>query len=145
MTFGRYEITRKIGRGGMGVVYEARDPRLNRTIALKVLPRQFAFNPRFVERFLREGRLAASLSRPNVVSVHEAGEANGQYFLPMEHVEGTDLAELLRKQVADFGIAHQLRPLGRGSRRSSANCDLRPRSPGRSASSAACRAYFFQK
>lgn len=94
-TIGSYQILREVGRGGMGVVYEALDPDLNRRIALKILPRSLAFNESFVGRFLREGRLAAALSHPNVVTVYEAGQSERQYFLAMEFVEGTDLRQLL--------------------------------------------------
>lgn len=95
---GRYEIIREVGRGGMGIVYEARDPQLNRRIALKVLPPELTYDRRFVERFLREGRLAASLSHPNIVTVYEAGEADGKYFLAMEFIDGTDLAHLIQEK-----------------------------------------------
>lgn len=97
---GRYQVVGKRGHGGMGVVYEARDPNLQRRVALKVLSPELTADARFVERFLREGRLLAALSHPNVVTVFEAGECDGQYFLAMEFVEGTDLAQLIRQQGA---------------------------------------------
>lgn len=103
---GKYQIIREVGRGGMGIVYEARHPHLDRRVALKVLPRQLTFNRQFVERFLREGQLAAALTHPNVVSVYEAGEADGLYFIAMEFVEGTDLAHMLHNQgVLEFNLA----------------------------------------
>jgi serine/threonine-protein kinase len=82
----------------MGIVYEAYDPQLDRRVALKVLPPELTYDPRFVARFLREGRLAAALSHPNVVTVYEAGEAGGQYYLAMELVAGTNLSRFLRER-----------------------------------------------
>lgn len=82
----------------MGVVYEAYDPQLNRRVALKVLPQDLTFDPQFVDRFLREGRLSASLAHPNVVTVYEAREVEGFYYLAMEFIEGSDLALLLRQK-----------------------------------------------
>jgi formylglycine-generating enzyme required for sulfatase activity len=95
---GRFEILRELGRGGMGLVLEGRDPHLDRRVALKVLAPHAAHQPEFVERFLREGRLAAALSHPNVVTIYEAGEADGRYYIAMEFVEGSDLAGLLRSR-----------------------------------------------
>lgn len=106
---GDYEIVRELGRGGMGVVYLARDARPNRSIALKVLPPELTFDGRFVERFLREGRLAGFLAHSNVVSVDEAGEADGHHFLAMEYVEGTDLAKMLRARGRlEFALALEI-------------------------------------
>ena len=93
---GVYEIRERIGRGGMGEVYLARDARLGRPVALKVLPERFAQDERFRERFLRESRLAASLDHPNVVPVYDAGEADGRLFIAMRYVDGADLKALLR-------------------------------------------------
>jgi streptogramin lyase len=95
-TLGVYEIQARIGRGGMGEVYLARDMRLARPVALKVLPERFAEDERFRERLLRESRLAASLDHPNVVPVYDAGEADGRLFIAMRYVEGADLRALLR-------------------------------------------------
>ncbi len=83
-----YRIERPIGRGGMGEVYLARDERLGRPVALKVLPERFAEDERFRERLLRESRLAASLDHPNVVPIYEAGEADGRLFIAMRFVDG---------------------------------------------------------
>ena len=93
---GIYEVRARIGRGGMGEVYLARDTRLGRPVALKVLPERFALDERFRERLLRESRLAASLDHPNVVPVYDAGEADGRLFIAMRYVDGIDLKALLR-------------------------------------------------
>jgi YVTN family beta-propeller protein len=93
---GIYEVRTWIGRGGMGEVYLARDTRLGRPVALKVLPERFVLDERFRERLLRESRLAASLDHPNVVPVYDAGEADGRLFIAMRYVDGVDLKALLR-------------------------------------------------
>jgi hypothetical protein len=91
-----YEIGRLLGRGGMGEVYVAFDPRLERPVALKVLAPRLAEDEQFRARLLRESRLAASLDHPNVVPVYDAGETDGVLFIAMRYVDGTDLRELLR-------------------------------------------------
>jgi serine/threonine-protein kinase len=93
-----YEVEQRIGRGGMGEVYRAFDPRLERPVALKVLAPRLAEDEAFRERLLRESRLAASLDHPNVVPVYDAGETDGTLFIAMRYVEGTDLRELLRSE-----------------------------------------------
>jgi DNA-binding beta-propeller fold protein YncE len=95
-----YRIERVLGRGGMSVVYLARDPRLKRNVALKVLAPELAEDEGFRARFLRESQLAASLDHPNVVPVYEAGEADGLLYIAMRHVLGTDLKALLRAEGA---------------------------------------------
>ena len=90
-----YGLEESIGRGGMGVVYRAHDLALERSVALKLLAPQLAEDPDFRERFLVESRLAASLDHPNVVPVFDAGEVEGQLYLAMRYVEGTDLKRLL--------------------------------------------------
>jgi predicted Ser/Thr protein kinase len=94
---GIYEVRARIGRGGMGEVYLARDTRLGRPVALKVLPERFAQDERFRDRLLRESRLAASLDHPNVVPVYDAGDADGRLFIAMRYVDGVDLRALLRE------------------------------------------------
>ena len=86
----RYRIEHEIGRGGMGIVYAARDEKLERTVAIKVLPVR-AIDAETRERFLREARAAAALNHPAIVAVYDAGEADGRPFLVMEHVDGTSL------------------------------------------------------
>jgi ABC-type transport system substrate-binding protein/sugar lactone lactonase YvrE len=94
--FGGYRIERRLGRGGMGVVYLAESLHLGRKVALKVLPPEVSDDERYRSRFLRESRLAASLDHPNVVPIYDAGEHDGRLYLAMRYVDGTDLAVLLR-------------------------------------------------
>ncbi len=94
--FPQLEVEARIGRGGMGVVYRARQPRLDRTVALKVLAPELSRDPRFAERFEREARAMARLSHPAIVSVYDFGEVDGRFFLLMEHVDGTTVRELMR-------------------------------------------------
>jgi eukaryotic-like serine/threonine-protein kinase len=95
---GRYELHRRLGRGGMAEVYLARDQLLDRPVAVKVLFPALATDAGFVERFRREAQAAANLQHPNIVSVFDWGEANGTYFIVMEYVEGHTLAETLRDE-----------------------------------------------
>jgi serine/threonine-protein kinase len=95
---GRYELHRRLGRGGMAEVYLARDQLLDRPVAVKVLFPALATDAGFVERFRREAQAAANLQHPNIVSVFDWGEANGTYFIVMEYVEGSTLAETLRDE-----------------------------------------------
>jgi hypothetical protein len=97
---GRYRIERELGRGGMGAVYLARDLRLDRPVALKVLPPEFAANAALRERFLRETRTAASFSHPNIVPVHAVEEHEGVLAFAMGFVEGESLAERVKRQGA---------------------------------------------
>jgi serine/threonine-protein kinase len=94
----RYEVHRRVARGGMADVYLARDLLLDRPVALKVLFPEFATDPSFVERFRREASAAANLSHPNIVGVYDSGESNGTYFIVMEYVEGRSLAQILRDE-----------------------------------------------
>ncbi|MBA3340477.1 MAG: serine/threonine protein kinase [Gemmatimonadaceae bacterium] len=91
----RYTVERELGRGGMGIVYLARDVTLDRPVALKVLPAEFAENPDVRERFLREARTAAHLSHPNIVPIYHADEIDGHAFFAMAFVEGESLAQRL--------------------------------------------------
>ena len=90
-----YRIEVLIGRGGMGVVYRARDLALDRDVALKLLAPHLADDVSFRERFLKESRVAASLEHPNVVPIHDAGEIDGQLYIVMRLVEGSDLKKVL--------------------------------------------------
>jgi hypothetical protein len=85
-TLGRYRILSVVGKGGMGTVYEAEDPELRRTVALKVLPPTVARDPKRLERFKREARSVAALSHPNVVTLHSVEEAGDTHFFTMELV-----------------------------------------------------------
>jgi serine/threonine-protein kinase len=95
---GRYELHRRLGRGGMAEVYLARDLQLDRPVAVKVLFPEFATDPSFVARFRREAQAAAKLNHPNIVGVFDWGEEQGTYFIVMEYVEGRSLAEILRNE-----------------------------------------------
>jgi beta-lactam-binding protein with PASTA domain/serine/threonine protein kinase len=95
---GRYELHRRLGRGGMAEVYLARDQLLDRPVAVKVLFPALATDAGFVERFRREAQAAANLQHPNIVSVFDWGEANGTYFIVMEYVEGHTLADSIRDE-----------------------------------------------
>src|SRR6185295_6483315 len=92
---GRYRLERQLGHGGMATVHLGRDSELDRLVAVKVLAESLAGDEAFRRRFLREARLAARLSHPNVVGVYDAGEDAGGPFIVMEYVEGRTLAELL--------------------------------------------------
>ena len=93
---GEYSLQRELGRGGMGIVYLARDVQLDRDVAIKVLPTHLARTAASRERFLREARTAAGLSHPNIVPIHRVGEAGGFVFFVMSYVEGETLGERLR-------------------------------------------------
>ena len=92
---GSYPVERELGRGGMGIVYLARDPRLQRLVAIKVLPDAFARDPERLARFEREARLLASLNHPNIAAIHGLEEDAGHRYLILEYVEGETLAEHL--------------------------------------------------
>ena len=95
---GRYSLERPLGHGGMASVYLARDTELDRLVAVKVLDERAASDERLRRRFVREARLAARLSHPNVVNVFDAGEDGGRPYIVMEHVEGETLADLLARR-----------------------------------------------
>jgi serine/threonine protein kinase len=98
--FAGYRIESLAGRGGMGVVYQATDLSLDRPVALKLIAPELADDPRFRERFLEEPRLAASLDHSSVISIYEAGEHDGQLYLAMRYVQGSDLRTLLQREGA---------------------------------------------
>jgi len=95
---GRYSLERELGRGGMGAVFLARDLRLDRLVAVKVLPPELAVRPELRERFLRETRTAASFSHPNIVAVHSVEETPALLYFVMSFVEGETLAERVKRQ-----------------------------------------------
>jgi eukaryotic-like serine/threonine-protein kinase len=95
---GRYRVEDVLGRGGMASVYLARDAELERPVAVKVLAEHLADRPDFQERFLREARLAAQLSHPNIVQVYDVGEEDGTPYIVMECVEGSTLANELKER-----------------------------------------------
>ena len=91
----RYEIEDTLGKGGMAVVYKARDLTLERSVAIKVLRQKYSTNPAFREHFHQEAKAAANLSHPNIVTVHDFGFDAERLFIIMEYVPGTDLKQLL--------------------------------------------------
>src|SRR5512136_2690416 len=94
--FPQLEILGLIGQGGMGFVFKARQPKLERFVALKILPVSLAADPAFAERFTREGRLLARLNHPAIVAVHDFGQANGFFYLLMEYVDGVNLRQAMK-------------------------------------------------
>jgi serine/threonine protein kinase len=96
--FPQLEILELLGQGGMGIVYKARQPRLDRFVALKILPAEAGRDPAFAERFAREARALAKLSHPNIVTVYDFGESEGRFYLLMEFVDGVNLRHLLRER-----------------------------------------------
>lgn len=107
-TFGSYRILEKIGEGGMGTVYLAKDARLGRRVALKLLPAQFARDEELVRRFELEARAASILNHPNIITVHEIGESNGRRFIVTEFVEGRTLRERLAEARFDASEALEI-------------------------------------
>src|SRR5947207_8689715 len=95
---GHYTIVSELGRGGMGVVYKARDASLNRFVAIKVLGEQLTEDATFLQRFVREAQAAAGLSHPNIVQIYFIGEDNGHPYFVMEYVSGRSLDQLLRAE-----------------------------------------------
>src|SRR6185436_5528789 len=92
---GPYEIVAAIGAGGMGEVYRARDTRLDRTVAIKVLPESLAADPQLRERFEREARAISALNHPHICTLYDVGHQGGVDFLVLEYLEGQTLAERL--------------------------------------------------
>jgi tRNA A-37 threonylcarbamoyl transferase component Bud32 len=98
LVIGNYVVLGKIGEGGMGQVFKARHRRMDRLVALKMLPAAVSKDERAIQRFQREVKAVARLSHPNIVTAHDADECNGVHFLVMEFVEGSDLASLVHQQ-----------------------------------------------
>src|SRR5262245_57751474 len=94
---GPYEILAPLGAGGMGEVYRARDTRLDRPVAVKILPAALAADPHFRERFDREARAISQLAHPNICTLHDVGEHDGIAFLVMELLDGETLADRLKR------------------------------------------------
>jgi tetratricopeptide (TPR) repeat protein len=105
---GRYRVLEELGRGGMGIVYKAEDTILDRLVAFKVLPDSLRDSPQALKNFLREAKSAAKLNHPNIVTVFDAGEQDGRFYIAMEYVDGTTLKEILkrRRSIAAAGVVH---------------------------------------
>lgn len=101
---GRYEIITQLGKGGMGVVYLARDARLDRKVAVKLLPAEFSNRER-LSRFVQEAKAASSLNHPNIITIHEIGEQDGSHYIVTEFIDGKTLRERLRKNRLETGEA----------------------------------------
>ncbi len=129
---GPYEILGPLGKGGMGAVYKAMQPSLNRIVAIKVLPADFAKDPDSVARFHREAQTVAMLSHPNIVQIIDKGEDQGILYFAMEYVEGTSLDVVLRQRRLSLQEVVQIikqigRGLGAAHRAGVVHRDLNPR------------------
>src|SRR6266571_2903050 len=102
---GPYEIVAALGAGGMGEVYRARDTRLDREVAIKILPETLAADPRFRERFDREARAISQLTHPHICTLYDVGDQQGTAFLVMEHLEGGTLEQRLENGALPLGDA----------------------------------------
>jgi serine/threonine protein kinase len=98
MKYGRYEIIEELGKGGMGVVYQAHDPQIDRPVALKVLRVDRVVNQEFVLRFFKEAKFIGRLSHPNIVTVYDVGQDHGTIYIAMEYLQGEALDEVIRSQ-----------------------------------------------
>jgi serine/threonine-protein kinase len=128
----RYKLLEPLGKGGMAVVYRARDLMLERLVAVKVLREDYSGDPAFQERFRQEAKAAANLSHPNIVTMHDFGLDNGQLFLVMEYVPGTDLKTLI-KQRGRFNheeaiplLIQACAGIGYAHRAGLVHCDVKP-------------------
>src|ERR1044071_1222542 len=109
---GRYEIRSKLGEGGMGKVYLAKDTSLDRLVALKILSPEIASDAQRMKRFVQEARLACNLNHPNILTIYEVGSAGGTHFIAAEYVEGMTLrqriAQRVLPQVDTLGVITQV-------------------------------------
>lgn len=128
----RYQLEERLGSGGMAVVYKGRDLMLERTVAIKVLRKDFSHDPAFRERFRQEAKAAANLTHPNIVTVHDFGLDQGRIFIIMEYVPGTTLKDLVQKS-GRFSIKNGVSlivqacaGIGYAHRAGLVHCDVKP-------------------
>ncbi|MFC1524943.1 serine/threonine protein kinase, partial [Planctomycetota bacterium] len=101
---GKYEIIEEIGKGGMGIVYLAHDPKLDRRVAIKVMMIESGVNEEQVSRFKREAHALAQIKHPNIVEVYDIGTVGDQHYFTMDYIEGTTLEKLIEKKVEQTGM-----------------------------------------
>jgi len=127
----RYEVIDEIGRGGMGIVYKAKDTVLDRVVAYKVLPANLREHPQAIKNFFREAKSAAALNHPNIVIVHDAGEEDGNYYIAMEYLRGSTIKQILSREkrlplkAAVFVVAQVLRALSYAHERKIIHRDIK--------------------
>ena len=128
----RYQLQERLGSGGMAMVYRAQDLMLERTVAVKILRRDFSHSQEFRERFRQEAKAAANLSHPNIVTIHDFGIDSNQLFIVMEYVPGTDIKSIL-KQRGKFPISQATElmiqacaGIGYAHRAGLVHCDIKP-------------------
>ena len=128
---GRYEIRSKIGAGGMGEVYLAQDTRLDRKVALKILPADLAANQDRMRRFVQEAKAAAALNHPNIATIHEIGESDGVNYIAMEFIDGVTLREKIHQELTELRkllrfLQHAAEGLARAHAAGIVHRDLKP-------------------
>src|SRR5947209_12374099 len=128
---GRYEIRSKSGEGGMGEVYLAQDTKLDRRVALKILPAEVASNQDRMNRFVLEAKAAAALNHPNIAHIYEIDEVDGQHFIAMEFIDGETLRQCIRGNHADLRkllryLQHVAEGLAKAHKAGIVHRDLKP-------------------